>query len=610
MKKIFNILIVGLLFILGGCEDQLAREFNNPEQYEAPKEKIASGLFSNTLYSWKVYVQDYGETWWAQPVWSYIGYSQLSTIPLPRYYGWYEAWEDVETGNGFSGSNQLQGYFNDMYTKMKGWSLLKSLMETDFSDTEKQENMVYFQLITVMKEFVMLRNVDIFNSIPYFDALKGNEGVMIAQYDDPLEIYKAGITSLMEVASSLVSNYDAMSENGKELFKDQDIAFHGDIQMWKEYVNALILRNAVRMSHADADFAKKAIAAAISGGLPTKDMTWQLPFDIAQDLPGGGTIIRGWFETSYFYFMPNVILERMNHNGPEYTLGVDDPRLPVLASPTRYNDYRGIRMDQTFQERQADPIMNRDDSEKPADMSDEDWSKEKTYAYMAGSSLGVGNLYKYDYNCVSMYNPATYWFSNFPAYMMSMAEVDLLLAEAEARWPGSTGTSAGQHMADAVVHSTDFWYTLNSYTICDKDKYPLYMPEKPADSDVLTYANWMKGEYGKATNLEDQIEIIMQQKYIHLNIMCALECWTELRRTRHPRLEPVSIAPFFTNAKVCAERIKYPTSEQSTNTENYLKVHEQDNYTSPIFWAESNTPFYREDYIPVEYTPVPETPEE
>jgi hypothetical protein len=604
MKKILYFLAVGLMLLSVGCQDQLEKDFNNPEQYEAPKDKLASGLFSSTLYSWKVYVQDYGETWWAQPLWSYIGYSQLATIPLPRYDYWFEYWEDVKTGNGFSGDNQLRGYFNDMYTKMKGWSLLKSLMEKDFSDADKQENMVYYQLLTVMKEFTMLRNVDIFNSIPYSEAIQGNEGVLVAKYDDPLEIYKTAITNLMDIASTLVDNYNKMSAEGKELFTNQDIALHGDIQMWKQYVNALILKNAIRMSHADLDFSKKAIAAAISGGLPTKDMMWQLPTNVAKDLPGGGTIVRGWYETAYFYYMPNVILERMNHNGPEYTPGVDDPRLPVLATPTRYNDYRGIRMNNDFEAQQAAPITNRPDSEKPANVSDADWKLQKTWAFMGGSSVAVGDLSRYKYNCVSMYNPATYWFANFPAYMMSLAEVDLLLAEVEAKGLGSTGSSAAQHIADAVTHSTDFWYTLNSYTICDKAKYPAYMPNKPAAADVATYANWLKNEYSKLTTVDDKMEMIMQQKYIHLNIMCALECWTELRRTRHPLLEPVSISPFFQNSKTCAERMRYPDSEQSTNTDNYQMVKDQDNYTTPIFWTESTTPYYRNDYIPVEYTPV------
>lgn len=35
-----------------------------------------------------------------------------------------------------------------------------------------------------------------------------------------------------------------------------------------------------------------------------------------------------------------------------------------------------------------------------------------------------------------------------------------------------------------------------------------------------------------------------------------------------------------------------------------MKVKEQDNYTSPIFWVESTTPFYLDDYIPVEYDAI------
>lgn len=81
------------------------------------------------------------------------------------------------------------------------------------------------------------------------------------------------------------------------------------------------------------------------------------------------------------------------------------------------------------------PIMDREDDGKPADMSEEDWKKEKTYAYM-----------------------------------MSMTEVDLLLAEVELKNLGSTGVPSSKHLADAVTHSTIFWYNMNSYTVCDKDR--------------------------------------------------------------------------------------------------------------------------------------------
>jgi hypothetical protein len=36
------------------------------------------------------------------------------------------------------------------------------------------------------------------------------------------------------------------------------------------------------------------------------------------------------------------------------------------------------------------------------------------------------------------------------------------------------------------------------------------------------------------------MEILMQQKYIHLNLHGVYELLAELRRTRHPKLEPIS----------------------------------------------------------------------
>jgi hypothetical protein len=82
------------------------------------------------------------------------------------------------------------------------------------------------------------------------------------------------------------------------------------------------------------------------------------------------------------------------------------------------------------------------------------------------------------------------------------------------------------------------------------------------------------------------MELLMQQKYIHLNLMCPYELWAELRRTRHPKLEPMTF-----NAKVMKplpERLRYPTAEQQTNPDNYATVKSQDNFTTPIFWVPAN----------------------
>lgn len=95
----------------------------------------------------------------------------------------------------------------------------------------------------------------------------------------------------------------------------------------------------------------------------------------------------------------------------------------------------------------------------------------------------------------------------------------------------------------------------------------------------------------------------MQQKYIHLNLMAPNECWTELRRTRHPKLEPVNFPPYFTNIKPQVERIKYPDSEELNNTENFAKVKAENNYSSPIYYVpqdKRSESYYRDTFIEIE----------
>jgi hypothetical protein len=89
--------------------------------------------------------------------------------------------------------------------------------------------------------------------------------------------------------------------------------------------------------------------------------------------------------------------------------------------------------------------------------------------------------------------------------------------------------------------------------------------------------------FDNAGGLENQMEILMQQKYIHLNIIEPYELWSELRRTRHPYLEPMTFSGKV--MKPFPERLRYPNSASQTNPENYLTAKAQDNFTTPIFWV-------------------------
>jgi len=287
--------------------------------------------------------------------------------------------------------------------------------------------------------------------------------------------------------------------------------------------------------------------------------------------------MRGLYENTFASFMPNIIMKRLNYGAKTYDAGKDDPRLPVLAMPTKYGDYRGVS-------------LNTDTNTKYYNAGD------KYYAYADNLPNSLSQ------NAVSMYNHATFHRNDkMPVYMFSLAELDLLKAEIELKGLASTGEAAEDHIKDAVIHSTNYWYAINQASSYKDDgdargaAAPLY-PAKPADNVISDWGDTVKAKFLTGSSVDDKMEVLMQQKFIHLNMMLPYELWSELRRTGHPRLEPFTWSgtvwtPF-------PERVRYPGDEQTNNAENFSKVSGENNMTSKIFWVPSdrNPNLYWSDY--------------
>jgi len=369
-----------------------------------------------------------------------------------------------------------------------------------------------------------------------------------------------------------------MSDIGKGVFKQQDFAFKGDINKWVQYTYALRLKYAMRISGVDDATAKAQLQDIVSKNLlPQTDLNWTMPIDNAAI--GGGTWARGLYENYFGTFIPNIIMKRMNRDSALYQPGIDDPRLPVLAMPTDSFDYR-------------DPVRNTRRYIGVTYNADGQLAKYTAgERYYTGANNFVNSL---NSNSRSMYSMATFTHNaKFPVYMNSLAENDLLLAEASLKGLVNTGKPPGDHIKDAIVHSTTFWYAINAVSTqaasvgngrFGNDSAKYFYPAPPAASVVGLYADSIRTRFNTtATTTDDKMEILMQQKYVHLNIMAPYELWAELRRTRHPKLEPMTF-----NTKVMTpfpERLKYPRSELQTNLDNYLKVKDQDNFTTPVFWV-------------------------
>ncbi|KFC60577.1 hypothetical protein FEM08_06190 [Flavobacterium gilvum] len=559
---------------LWSCQDNLEEQFNNPQLYTPKDEQLVSGMFTSALLQYKFYIGDYGEMWWQMSGNGMPSYAQITHRLITSRYAWYIDYDDVVNGNGFDDSGF--SWFNDYYVRMRNWPIIQKELAT-MSGKEYDDNIIYLKLLTITKDWLALRNVDLYNSIPYTEAFKGVQGTFFPKYDNPQDVYKSVLDELEQIAGELPGIYSKMSPAAINLLKTQDIALQGDVTKWAQYANALRLRFAVKLAAVDATFAKRHITSAMAN-LPKEDLTFVLPhIDAAADLPGGGTWQRGIYETVYSTHIPNVILNRMNFHNAAYEVGIDDPRLPVIAFPTKFNDYRGTSMN-----------VDANDVEFPGATSGQ--------LYFNGAT----NLEESArLNVKSQYNQVTLTRNNVPADMITLGEIDLILAEIAAKGLASTGKTAGDHIVDEIRHSTDYWYKLNAlgqyrkdYTGPWKD---LIRPVKPSAANIDLYANNVKLAFNTAGSLDNQMEIIMQQKYIHINILHPYELWGELRRTRHPRLEPMTF-----HGKVMKpqpERLRYPNSELSNNTDQFLKVSDQNNFTSPIFWRTDGSSYYRNSDI-------------
>jgi hypothetical protein len=569
MKKLM-IFFVTVSLVLSSCKKELEDQFSNPDIYSNTG-NLFSGMFTKTLYSWKLYVQDYGEWWWelaGTGSMGVAGYTQISHRYITDRYAWFLDYDDLSGTNAFGSENQLWvNRLGAFYGSVNTWAVIKDNI-AKVSGADLDDNVIYYELTTVMKDFAALQAVDFYNSIPYSEAFKGKERVFFPKYDDPKEIYVSILDDFKRISEQLPAIYEKMSPSAKAVFNTQDIAFRGDVQKWVQYINALRLKYAVRISGVEEATAKTHIADVLAkNNFPTVDQTWPMPYPLMAN--AGGEWLRGIGEGWPATFIPDIILRRMNRNTPKYEAGVDDPRLPVIAMPTSFSnftstpkvgDYRGVNMNS--------------DGQKAAYTAGE--------RYYTGGPYGDLNQHLAQ-NSRSMYNLATYHRNeSFPVYMMSLAETDLFLAEVALKGLGNTGKAASAHIKDAIRNSTNFWYTINQKSPYATNE-TLMHPAKPSDAVINTYADSIAARFDSRANLDEKMEILMQQKYVHLNLMCPYELWSELRRTRHPKLEPMTF-----NTKVMKpmpERLRYPTSEQQTNPDNYATVKDHDNFTSPIFWV-------------------------
>jgi hypothetical protein len=598
MKKLFYIILMAP-FLFGSCSDELDKDWNNPNVYQPSPDEVVSGLFTH-MQKTRFWMKDYGEWYWLLSNWDQdFGAVAQVHVYVPYSTAYCSFWADDHYGDAenfiASANGNIGGKFERFYTDLTNYGLIRDEVNA-LSGAELDETVIYKDLSTVLKNVVATQTVDLFNKIPYFNAFRGSEAIFFTPYDDPLEIYKSVIEEYQTIAKGLPGVYAKMSDLAKSKLETQDIFFHGDMNKWVQYINVQTLKSCVRISGVAADYVKPIIAEAIKS-LPTEDFTFTSP-QVNENRIGtsaGGIIQRGFYEQYYQLAVPDVIMLRMNRGSEVYDKNVDDPRLPVITM--------GFTRDGTADAVEYYGVSGNWDRNKylrglPAEteLPLDSLRRANVYPQIGTASNIIRPNNSMDITVQGVpwtyYNPITFVLGETPLHIFTRGETDLLLAEVALKNLASTGKSAGQHISDAIKHSTDFWYFVNSSphyagTMSDVTK-QILTPAKPDASIIDAYAATVQGEFDAAAGEEAKMEILMQQKYIHLNILEPFELFTELRRTRHPKLEPITCtgtSETLVNATMMIERFKLPTSERTNNYDEYTKIMAEDKWGNPVFWV-------------------------
>ncbi len=124
--------------------------------------------------------------------------------------------------------------------------LLSDIQSIKASDTS---NEAYNAVGDIMQSYLFSQLTDLWNDVPYTEALGALEGQFLPKYDTQESIYtdpETGIIAVLQNAASVLENSNATIQG--------DVLFNGDLEKWVKFANSLQVRYLMRISKRLTDF--------------------------------------------------------------------------------------------------------------------------------------------------------------------------------------------------------------------------------------------------------------------------------------------------------------------------------------------------------------------
>lgn len=396
-------------------------------------------------------------------------------------------------------------------------------------------------MVRILRVYTYHQLTDVAGDVPYFNAVKGEEGNLSPKYDPQRDIYLDMFKELNEAALS----FDA----SKPTFGANDLFYKGDVSKWKKFAYTMMLRLGMRLTKVEPELAKTWVQKAIAGGVMTSDA------DIAKiqySNSSGGMNVK--IQASYLngnYINPQ---DEDNVEGGKYAAtfinklkSTNDPRLPVISV---------VWVKQ--------PGSNT-------------YVADNNPAIQKGMVSGSLNTRPVNFGTYSEPSPLVLNVAA-PIVILGPAEAYLLIAEAALRgW--HNGMTAKEAYEKGVRAGMTQWA-----------QWPAVAPSSNIIPSAQIDAYIAANPYKENGSFEEQLQQISEQKWISM-FGDDYEVYANWRRTGYPVLSPVNYPGNVTGGKMF-RRLSIPISENLTNQANYLEALKRqgfsestgDNLLTRVWW--------------------------
>jgi hypothetical protein len=349
----------------------------------------------------------------------------------------------------------------------------------------------------ILQAFTYQLLTDNFGDVPFSEAIRADENILSPRYDSQQDIYN-GIIALLEEADGLID------ENSDVHPGAEDLLFHGDMFLWREFGNTLKLRVYLRMAYVNPGAAQAGITAMEAAGAEFLYPGEEAKINYLSD---GGNNHPLYSEIVGLSFTQNLVASA---TAVDYMTTNNDPRVDVFYSPALNGAMVGIP--------QGD------------------------YTLPAGTPVAIpspvtgGNGRDNDFADLT---------ASASVRFMTGYESLFLQAEAVARgW--MTGDAQALYEAAIEENFVSFGF------------------DPAVDSSSINYIAQPAIAFPAGGTTEDKIKSIITQKWVSMCGSNGPEGWTEWRRTGYPDFFTESANSILGPGRF-PQRYFYPTSEVTRN---------------------------------------------